>query len=206
MTRDELVLDICDAAQHCHVVVQERPQRNSPSYRAARILQYGMPSLDARTRWEVMCAHSKACAGNIEMYNLCMPVPLRQPHYAVNAHAFWGRWNIGAPGEFTLAHGGILYLQELHRFRHSCLSALMEPLDSGQVTMGAMGRYPAKFRLIASVPLCPCDDGPPYVYKCRCMASCADRFKSIIRRFTKRDDVCFIDASMPKVDTRQRMK
>ena len=85
--------------------------------------------------------------------------PVRAPHHTASAVALVGGGSPPLPGEISLAHGGVLFLDELPEFPRTALEALREPLETGRVTLSRAGRqahYPARFLLVAAMNPCPC--------------------------------------------------
>ena len=85
--------------------------------------------------------------------------PTRHPHHTASAVALVGGGSPPRPGEISLAHNGILFLDELPEFPRAALEALREPLESGQITISRAARraqFPARFQLIAAMNPCPC--------------------------------------------------
>jgi magnesium chelatase family protein len=85
--------------------------------------------------------------------------PLRAPHHTASAVALVGGGSPPRPGEISLAHGGVLFLDELPEFPRQALEALREPLESGCVTIARAARrarFPARFQLVAAMNPCPC--------------------------------------------------
>ena len=88
--------------------------------------------------------------------------PFRAPHHTVSAAGLIGGGNPPRAGEVTLAHGGVLFLDELCEFRRDALEALRAPLEAGSVAIGRSGarrRLPCRFMLIAAANPCPCGRG-----------------------------------------------
>jgi magnesium chelatase family protein len=88
--------------------------------------------------------------------------PFRAPHHTVSPIALVGGGNPPGPGEVTLAHRGVLFLDELCEFRRDALEALRAPLESGWVSIsrrGASRRMPCRFMLVAAANPCPCGRG-----------------------------------------------
>ncbi len=85
--------------------------------------------------------------------------PVRAPHHSASAVALVGGGSPPQPGEISLAHGGILFLDELPEFARAALEALREPLETGRITISRASRqaqFPARFQLVAAMNPCPC--------------------------------------------------
>ena len=110
--------------------------------------------------------------------------PLRAPHHSASAAALIGGGSPPRPGEISLAHGGVLFLDELPEFPRSALEALREPLESGHITLSRAARqalYPAQFQLVAAMNPCPCGyfgAGAQAARECRCSPDQVGRYRS----------------------------
>jgi magnesium chelatase family protein len=96
--------------------------------------------------------------------------PFRAPHHTASAIALVGGGGVPRPGEISLAHRGVLFLDELPEFDRKVLEVLREPLETGQVSISRAARqasFPARFQLVAAMNPCPCGwHGDPS--RCRC--------------------------------------
>ena len=110
-----------------------------------------------------------------------LPRPFRAPHHTASASAVIGGGRDARPGEITLAHRGVLFLDELPEFDRRVLEALREPLETGQVVVSRVGQqseYPAAFQLVAAMNPCPC--GHAGGRACRCPSSQLERYRARI--------------------------
>ncbi len=97
--------------------------------------------------------------------------PFRAPHHTASAAALVGGGGNPRPGEISLAHRGVLFLDELPEFSRPVLEALREPLGTGQITIARSLRtveYPAEFQLVAAMNPCPCGYAGDREQECRC--------------------------------------
>jgi magnesium chelatase family protein len=108
--------------------------------------------------------------------------PFRSPHHTASMAALIGGGAL-RPGELSLAHHGVLFLDELPEFPRNALEALREPLESGVVTLARLKRsstFPAKFQLIAAMNPCPCGYAGDPRGRCRCTESQVARYRNRI--------------------------
>ncbi len=115
--------------------------------------------------------------------NLFLRRPFRNPHHSASAAALIGGGGRPRPGEASLAHGGVLFLDELPEFSRHCLEVLREPLESGQVTLSRANSklsYPASFQLVAAMNPCPCGFLGDPDRGCRCSPEQIQRYSARI--------------------------
>jgi magnesium chelatase family protein len=109
--------------------------------------------------------------------------PFRAPHHSASMVALVGGGNEPRPGEISLAHNGVLFLDELPEFDRRVLEALREPLESGRIVVSRAARqaeYPARFQLIAAMNPCPCGYLGHFSGKCRCTPDQVARYRNRI--------------------------
>lgn len=109
--------------------------------------------------------------------------PYRAPHHTASGVALVGGGGNPRPGEISLAHHGVLFLDELPEFDRSVLEVLREPLESGRITISRAARqadFPAEFQLIAAMNPCPCGFLGHYSNKCRCTPDQISRYRGKI--------------------------
>ena len=108
---------------------------------------------------------------------------IRSPHHSASSAALVGGGSPPRPGEISLAHEGVLFLDELPEFPRSALEALREPLESGRIVISRAARqaeFPARFQLIAAMNPCPCGHHGSAVRACRCTPDAISRYQGRI--------------------------
>lgn len=109
--------------------------------------------------------------------------PFRDPHHTISDVALIGGGSTPRPGEVSLAHNGVLFLDEFAEFSRSSLEVLREPLENGRVTISRAKEtvsYPARFTLIAAMNPCPCGHLGDPIKPCTCSPMQVNRYKSHI--------------------------
>lgn len=135
-----------------------------------------LPPMTEREAFDTMLIHSVAGAQGGCRYG---ERPFRDPHHSTTTVGLVGGGNPPHPGEASLAHNGVLFLDELPQFGPAALQSLRGPLEDGSVTVvrsEVRVAYPAAFTLIAAANPCPCGYHGDPVVSCRCAQSAIDRY------------------------------
>ena len=109
--------------------------------------------------------------------------PFRQPHHTASAVALVGGGGKPRPGEISLAHNGVMFLDELPEFDRRVLEVLREPLESGRITISRAAQqaeFPARFQLVAAMNPCPCGYHGHPSGRCRCSPDLVRRYRQKI--------------------------
>lgn len=107
--------------------------------------------------------------------------PYRSPHHTASAVALVGGGSQPRPGEISLAHHGVLFLDELPEFDRKVLEVLREPLESGQIHISRAAKqaqFPARFQLVAAMNPCPCGYAGHQQQRCRCSHDAVLRYQA----------------------------
>lgn len=138
----------------------------------SRALPSIMPCLDKEQIIETSIIHS--CSNKIRGDGLVTNPPFRAPHHSSSAASIIGGGHIPGPGEVTLAHNGILFLDELTEFSFMAIQTLRQALEDGEVTVSramASYRFPSRFMLVGACNPCRCG----YVFDDKIKCSCSEK-------------------------------
>ena len=145
----------------------------------ARCIPTVMPDLTFAEALEITKIHS--VAGTLGEEGIISERPFRTPHHTATTVAMCGGGNrVVHPGEISLAHGGVLFLDELPEYKRSTLEALRQPLEDGRITVSRAGgsvTYPARFMLCASMNPCPCGNYGSADKVCTCSPAEIRRYR-----------------------------
>lgn len=141
-----------------------------------------MPELTFSEALEITRIHS--VTGELNLNEGIIRVrPFRSPHHTISYVALVGGGSIPQPGEISLAHQGILFLDELPEFPRNCLEALRQPLEDGSIRIGRMMKsslFPASFMLVCAMNPCPCGMLGQQRNPCRCSTTQIARYRAKI--------------------------
>jgi magnesium chelatase family protein len=144
-----------------------------------------LPPLDPAQALEVatIMAVAQGEPGSMRRGAAATTPPFRSPHHTASAHAIVGGGVAVQPGEVSLAHHGVLFLDELPEFDRRVLEGLREPLESGRISISRANlhaEYPASFLLVAAMNPCPCGRAGQVTPPCRCQEAQVARYKARI--------------------------
>ncbi|UDL96351.1 YifB family Mg chelatase-like AAA ATPase [Lichenihabitans sp. PAMC28606] len=169
------------AAAGGHNLLMNGPPGAGKSMLAARLPSI-LPPLTPRELLEVSMIHS--VAGHLSGGELTERRPFRSPHHSASMPALVGGGAGARPGEVSLAHHGVLFLDEFPEFATTVLDSLRQPIETGEVSIARANHrvtYPARFQLVAAMNPCRCGHALEPGYACkrqpneRCMAQYAAR-------------------------------
>ena len=141
-----------------------------------------LPSLTFEEALEITKIHSVVELIDNEM-GLTTKRPFRSPHHSASTVSLVGGGQNAMPGEISLAHRGVLFMDEFPEFRKDVLEALRQPLEDGEIKISraaAKSTYPADFMLIAAMNPCPCGYYGSRTKKCRCTPYQIQRYQQRI--------------------------
>src|SRR3990167_6480258 len=136
-----------------------------------------LPSISTAEALEAAAVASVSSSGFDPM--LWGRIPFRAPHHSSSSAALAGGGRPPRPGEISLAHHGVLFLDELPEFSRPALECLREPLESGQITVSRAAfqtAFPARFQLLAAMNPCPCGSAGSVVDECQCSSEQVRRY------------------------------
>ncbi len=145
----------------------------------ARRMPRLLPSLTAAEA--ITVTKIQSLGASAPLAGLAARRPFRAPHTSISTPGLIGGGTIPRPGEVTLAHHGVLFLDELPEFKRDALEALRQPLEDGEVLIArvkARLRFPARFALLAAMNPCKCGHLGDPRHECRCTPNEVERYRS----------------------------
>jgi magnesium chelatase family protein len=164
------------AAAGAHSLLMLGPPGTGKSMLASRLPGI-LPPPTEREALESAAVQSLAGRFSTERF---LQRPYRSPHHSASSVALVGGGGNPRPGEISLAHNGVLFLDELPEFSRQALEVLREPLESGRITISRAARqadFPARFQLVAAMNPCPCGYLGHPSGKCRCTPEQVSRYR-----------------------------
>ncbi|MBT8155027.1 YifB family Mg chelatase-like AAA ATPase [Epibacterium ulvae] len=201
--RAKRALEIAAAGRHHMLMVG--PPGSGKSMLAARLPSL-LPMLTAREALETSMIHS--LCGLLDEGGINRTRPFREPHHTASMAAIVGGGRRAHPGEISLAHNGVLFLDELPEFNRTVLETLRQPLETGEVMVAranAHVKYPCKFMLLAAANPCKCGHLADPAQACGRAPICGQDYLGrisgpLMDRFDLRVDVppvAFTDLDLP---------
>ncbi|WP_417260098.1 YifB family Mg chelatase-like AAA ATPase [Celeribacter sp.] len=163
------------AAGHHHMFLVGTPG-SGKSMLAARLPTI-LPELSAQEALETSVVHS--LAGLLDAGGISRARPFREPHHTASRAAIVGGGRAAQPGEISLAHNGVLLLDELPEFPRAVLDSLRQPIEAGEVMIAranAHTRYPTRFMLVAAANPCKCGYLPDPARACSKVPICGEDY------------------------------
>ncbi len=169
------------AAAGGHNVLMSGPPGSGKSMLAKRLPSI-LPDMTFEESLETTKLYS--IAGELKKRSgLIKQRPFRSPHHTVSPVALSGGGTIPRPGELSLAHNGVLFLDELPEFSRTTMEVMRQPVEDGEVTISRVAgtlTYPCSIMLVAAMNPCPCGYSGHPVKECTCSSFAVSRYKSRI--------------------------
>ncbi|MCQ2562476.1 MAG: YifB family Mg chelatase-like AAA ATPase, partial [Alphaproteobacteria bacterium] len=168
------------AAAGGHAMLMVGPPGSGKTMLASRLPTI-MPEMTANEILETSIVYS--IAGKLEDQDLISVRPFRSVHHTASAVALAGGGADAKPGEISLAHNGVLFLDELPEFNRATLEILRQPMESGKIVISRAKHnavYPARFQLIAAMNPCPCGNLGNAALSCSKAPRCAEAYQNKI--------------------------
>jgi len=165
------------AAAGNHSVLLVGPPGSGKTMLASRFVGL-LPEMSDEEALEAAAVQSLTGSFHIEQWKRR---PFRAPHHTASGAALVGGGSVPRPGEISLAHRGVLFLDELPEFDRRVLDVLREPMESGHITISRAARhadFPAHFQLIAAMNACPCGYFGHTSVACRCSPDVRQRYQN----------------------------
>ena len=188
------------AAAGSHGILMTGPPGSGKSMLASALPSI-LPPIDEERRMQAACVHSVA---GLPVEDILAGVrPFRHPHHSASAAGLVGGGNPVRPGEVSLAHGGVLFLDELPEFSPRVLQVLRQPMEQGEIVLTRAGTtvtLPSRFMLVAAANPCPCGYlGDPFK-PCTCSPSQVSAYQNrvggpLLERIDMHIDVGRVKAS-----------
>lgn len=156
------------------------PPGSGKTMLAQRVINL-LPPLDKKQAIECLLLHTLYPDKSHRLNNMSTEPPFRMPHHSSSELSLIGGGNPIKPGEVSLAHNGILFLDEFPEFKQKAIESLREPLESGEVVISRVSSsttYPCQFQMIAAMNPCPCGQANNPNTLCVCDARSINKYQA----------------------------